>query len=189
MFLIENLFKIFVIQLNEENKQIVINRNLYLILANGEINGIGFWLIDKTYNEFPMIENKELLECHRKEIIGEESASNILFAINFNLNNLMNDLKKEGYDIEKPPKGISFNLPLNVLEDIFDFWLETYKNKATWQTSIGLLKIKKRVSLTYIIKSKAIKNRVKDLACIIEKLHNYRPSSTQNYKNNDPMWK
>ena len=165
------------------------SRNLYLILASGEINGIGFWLIDKTYNEFPTIENKDLLECHRKELIAEESAKDILFAINFNLHNLINDLKKDGFNVEKPPKGISFNLPLNVMEDIFDFWLETYKNKNSWQTSLGLLKIKKRISLLSIIKSKAIKSHVKDLALIIEKLHTYRPSTPKKYKNKDPMWK
>ena len=167
----------------------MIRRNLYLILASGEINGIGFWLIDTTSNEFPMIENKDLLECHRKELIGEESASDILFAINFNFNNLINDLKKDGFNINKPPKGISFNLPLDVIEDIFDFWIDTYKNKNTWQTAIGLLKIKKRVSLTSIIKSKAIKNHVKELANIIEKLHSYRPITREKYENKDPMWK
>ena len=167
----------------------MIRRNLYLILASGEINGIGFWLIDTTSNEFPMIENKDLIECHRKELIGEESAGDILFAINFNFNNLINDLQKDGFNINKPPKGISFNLPLDVIEDIFDFWIDTYKNKNTWQTAIGLLKIKKRVSLTSIIKSKAIKNHVKELANIIEKLHSYRPITREKYDNKDPMWK
>ena len=167
----------------------MISRNLYLILASGEINGIGFWLIDKIYNDTPIIENKELLECHRKELIAEDSAKDILFAINFNLNNLLSDLKKEGFIFEKPPKGISFNLPLNIMEEIFDFWLETYKNKRSWKTSIGLLKIKKRISLSSIIKSKAIKNHVKDLAYIIEKLHNYRPSTPEKHKDKDPMWK
>tara|TARA_Y100001978_G_scaffold51351_1_gene46171 strand:+ start:176 stop:679 length:504 start_codon:yes stop_codon:yes gene_type:complete len=167
----------------------LISRNLYLILASGEINGIGFWIIDKIYHEFPSQENKYLLECHRKELIAEESAKDILFAINFNLNNLMNDLKKEGFNIEKPPKGISFNIPLNVMEDIFDFWLETYKNKDSWQTSLGLLKIKKRISLLSLIKSKAIKIHVKELAYNIEKLHTYRPSTQEKYKNKDPMWK
>ena len=167
----------------------MLTRNLYLILASGEINGIGFWLIDKINDELPTLENKDLLECHRKELISEESAGDIIFAINYNLNNLMNDLKKEGFKLEKPPKGISFNLPLNVIEDIFDFWLETYKNKTTWQTSIGLLKIKKRISLLSIIKSKAIKSHVKELAYIIEKLHTYRPCIPEKYKNKDPMWK
>ena len=164
------------------------SRNIYLILASGEINGIGFWLIDKIYNEFTMIEKKDLLECHRKELIAEESAREILFAINFNLNNLLTELKEEGFNLEKPPKGVSFNLPLDVIEDIFDFWLETYKNKNSWQTSLGLLKIKKRISLSSIIKSKAIKNHVKDLACIIERLHNYRPCTPEGYKNKEPMW-
>ena len=167
----------------------MISRNLYLILASGEINGIGFWLIDKIYDEFPMIEKKYLLECHRKELIAEESARDILFAINLNLNNLMSDLKKEGFNIEKPPKGISFNVPLKVMEDIFDFWLETYKNKNYWQTSLGLLKIKKRISLSSIIKSNAIKSHVKDLALTIERLHTYRPSTQEKYINKDPMWK
>ena len=167
----------------------MINRNLYLYLASGEINGIGFWLIDKIYNEFPTKENRNLLDCHRKELIAEESAKDILFAINFNLSNLINDLKKDGFDIEKPPKGISFNLPLYVMEDIFDFWLETYKNKNSWQTSLGLLKIKKRLSLTTIINSKAIKSHVIDLAYIIERLHNYRPGTSEKFKYKDPMWK
>tara|TARA_B100000212_G_C27223336_1_gene468287 strand:- start:125 stop:628 length:504 start_codon:yes stop_codon:yes gene_type:complete len=167
----------------------LLSKNLYLILASAEINGIGFWLIDKVYNEFTLLDKKDLLECHRKELLAEESANDILFAINLNLNNLMNDLNYDGFNIEKPPKGISFNLPLYVMEDIFDFWLETYKNKSSWQTSIGLLKIKKRISLSNIIKSKAIKNHVKDLAYIIEELHTYRPSTPEKYINKDPMWK
>jgi len=167
----------------------LIFRNIYLILASGEINGIGFWLIDKIYNEFPTTENKNLLEFHRKELVSEESANDILYAINLNVTNLINNLKKEGFNIDEPPKGISFNLPLNLVEDIFDFWLETYKDKNAWKTSLGLLKIKKRISLTSIIKSKAIKNHVKDLAYIIEKLHDYRPFTKEKYKNKDPMWK
>ena len=167
----------------------MLSKNLFLILASGEKNGIGFWLINTTSNEFPILEDKDLLECHRKELIGEESSSEILFAINLNLNNLMNEIKKEQFNIEKPPKGVSFNLPLDVIENIFDFWLETYKDKTSWDTSIGLLKIKKRVSLTSIIKSKAIKNHVKNLAFMIEKLHTYRPNSPEKYKNKDPMWK
>ena len=167
----------------------MISRNLYLILASGEINGIGFWLIDSIYNEFPLIENKDLLDCHRKELIAEESASEIINAINFNISNILNELKKEGFNIEKPPKGITFNLPLIVMEDIFDFWLETYKNKDCWQTCLGLLKIKKRISLSNLIKSKAIKNHVKDLATIIESLHTYRPSTLEKHKHKDPMWK
>ena len=64
-----------------------------------------------------------------------------------------------------------------------------YKHKNSWRTSLGLLKMKKRISLSSIIKSNAIKSHVKDLAFIIEKLHTYRPCTTEKYKNKDPMWK
>ena len=167
----------------------MINRNLFLILASGETKGYGYWLIDTTYNENPIIENKELLECHRHELVGEECAKKILYAINLNLNNLLAELNKEGFNVEKPPKGISYNLPLNVIEDIFDFWLETYQNETNWETSLGLLKIKKRLSLITLIESKGIKRHVKDLANIVERLHTYRPNAPYKYKNNDPMWK
>tara|TARA_Y100001978_G_C23509039_1_gene344670 strand:+ start:163 stop:639 length:477 start_codon:yes stop_codon:yes gene_type:complete len=158
-------------------------------LASGEKNGFGYWLIDTTYNEYPIIENKELLECHRHELVGEECAKQILYAININLNNLLTELNKEGFNIENPPKGISYNLPLNVIEDIFDFWLETYQNQHNWATSLGLLKIKRRLSLITLIESKGIKKHVKDLAIIIENLHSYRPNAPQKNKNNDPMWR
>ena len=167
----------------------MINRNLFLILASGETKGSGYWLIDTTSNEYPIIENSELLECHRHELIGEECAKDILYAINLNLTNLLAELNEEGFNIEKPPKGISYNLPLNVIEEIFDFWLETYQNETNWETCLGLLKIKKRLSLISLIESKGIKKHVKDLANIIEKLHNYRPNAPQKYKNNDPMWR
>ena len=165
------------------------SRNLFLILANGEKKGIGFWIIDTTFNEDPINENKDLLECHRKELMGYECAREILYAINFNLENLLNKLSEEGYSIEIPPIGISYSIPLSVIENIFDFWYETYKNKSSWETSIGLLKIKKRLSLSNIIESDGIKKHVKDLAFTIEKLHDYRPNLPQKNKNIDPMWK
>ena len=167
----------------------MINKNLFLILASGELNGVGYWLIDTTFNESPLIENKELFECHRKELIGEESAINILYAINLNLENLLHDIKEEGFAVEKPPKGISYTLPLDVMENIFDFWLETYQNNSLWETSLGLLKIKKRLSLLNIIESQGIKRHVQKLAIIIENLHKYRPNMPTAQNNIDPMWK
>jgi len=166
-----------------------LKKNLFLILADGEMNGIGYWIIDKTFNESPALENKNILECHRKELIGEESAENILYAINHNIKNLLNDLKEEGFEVETPPKGISHSLPLDVLEKIFDFWLGLYKDKSSWDTCIGLLKIKKRISLSSIFMSKGIKVNAKKWAKIIEELHAYRPYSKKLKEQNEPMWK
>ena len=162
--------------------------NQFLILASGEINGEGFWLIDKTSNEYPLKENDELIECHRKELVGEESANNILYAINLNLENIQKSLRSEGFIVDQPPKGISFSFPLIKLEEIFDFWFETYKNCNDWDTCIGLLKIKKRFSLANLIMSKGIKGNAKEWAPIIENLHKYRPESSPRESKYKPMW-
>jgi len=167
----------------------VIVSNLFLFLANGELNGTGFWLIDTSTSDEPLSENKSLLECHRKELIGQKSAEEIIYAINLNLNNLYDDLNKEGYKIEKPVKGISYSLPLTLLEKFFDFWLERYKKPSEWETCLGLLKIKQRFPLTSIISSSGIKGNVKEWAPRIENLHKYRPDSFNPTKVNEPMWK
>ena len=164
--------------------------NLFLILASGEINGQGYWIIDTTLNESPTIDDKNLIECHRKELVGEESANNILIAIFLNIKNIKDDLIKEGFIIENPPQGISFSFPLNILENIFDFWLELYKDKNSWETCLGLLKIKKRNLLNDLISSGVLKGSAKEWAPIIQNLHAYRPESTIKQKKiNQPMWK
>jgi len=109
--------------------------NLFLVLASGEINGFGYWFINTTVHDSPTKVDKNLIELHRKELIGEESAKDILFAIFFNINNLKNDLNRDGFVIDNPPKGISFSFPLNVLENIFDFWVELYKVSPTLEKS------------------------------------------------------
>ena len=162
---------------------------LFLFLASGVVNDEGFWLIGLKNSDLKILDDKLLLECHRKELIGEESAREILNAINLNLDNLNNDLKKKNLQLDVPPKGISFNIPLNILENIFDFWLEKYKDQEVWETCYGLLKIRKRLSLTNFINSKSIKGDSKKWALEIEDLHTYKPNSIKNNILNEPMWK
>ena len=163
--------------------------NLYLFLASGVINDVGFWLIGTKNTDSKILDDKNLIECHRKELVGLESSKDILHAINLNLDNLKRQLEKQNIFLDRPPKGISFNLPLNVLENIFDFWLEKYKDKVLWETCFGLLKIRGRVSLTNLINSNSIKGDSKKWAQEIEKLHNYRPNSIKSNCKNEPMWK
>ena len=73
-----------------------------------------------------ILEDKNLLDCHRRELVGDESAKDILLAINLNINNLLKELNNKNYLIEKPSMGISFDIPLEILEYIFDFWLDIY---------------------------------------------------------------
>ena len=120
--------------------------------------------------------------------MGNESAKDILLAINLNVNNLLNELRNKNYLIARPSMGIPFDMPLEILENIFDFWLDIYKNHEAWEACLGLLKVRKRISLTNLIESKSLKGNSKKWAIKIETLHTYVPSSLKNEKLNDPMW-
>ena len=165
------------------------NSPQHLYLASGVKNGEGFWIVGIKSCDENILEDKNLLDCHRKELIGNKSAKDILYAINLNLNNLFNDLKNKNYFIERPSIGISLDIPLDLLESIFDFWLDTYKNTEAWETCMGLLKVRKRIPLTNLIKSESLKGNSKKWAIKVENLHTYTPNSLRNERINDPMWK
>ena len=165
------------------------NSPQHLFLASGVKNGEGFWLVGVKNCDENILEDKNLLDCHRKELIGNKSAKDILFAINLNINNLFNELKNKNYLLEKPSIGICFDIPLDILESIFDFWLDIYKNQEAWETCLGLLKVRKRISLTDLIESESLKGNSKKWAIKVETLHNYVPNSLRIEKLNDPMWK
>ncbi len=161
----------------------------YLFLASGVKNGEGFWIVGVKNCDENILDDKNLLDCHRKELIGYTSANDILFAINLNINNLLNELRNKDYLIERPSIGIPFDIPLNILECIFDFWLDIYKNQEAWETCLGLLKVRKRISLKNLIESRSLKGNSKKWAVEVESLHNYVPNSLKLEKLNDPMWK
>ena len=177
------------LKLNRDSILFLENKFLFIFLASGVINDEGFWLIGVKNSDSNILDDKTLIECHRKELIGDESAKDILNAINLNLDNLVKDLEKKQLPIDLPPRGISFNIPLNYIEDIFDFWVEKYKDQEIWEICLGLLKIRRRVSLTNLINSNSIKGESKKWAREVEILHNYLPNSIKNKSPNEPMWK
>ena len=160
----------------------------YLFLASGVNKGEGFWIVGIKNCDENIFEDENLLDCHRKELVGNESAKDILIAINLNINNLLNELRNKNYFIETPSMGISFDIPLEILENIFDFWLDIYKNQEAWQACLGLLKIRKRIPLTTLIESESLKGNSKKWAIKIETLHTYVPSSLKIEKSKNPMW-
>ena len=169
--------------------KILENSPQYLFLASGVKNGEGFWIFGVKNCDENILEDKNLLDCHRKELIGNESAKDILFAINLNISNLFNELRNRNFIIETPSIGISLDIPLSVLENIFDFWLDVYKNQEVWETCLGLLKVRKRISLKNLIESQSLKGNSKKWAIKVETLHTYIPNSLRIEKLNDPMWK
>ena len=165
------------------------NKPQYLFLASGVKNGEGFWIVGVKNCDENILDEKYLLDCHRKELIGNESAKDILFAINLNINNLINELRNKNYLIQRPSIGISFDIPLDILECIFDFWLDIYKNQEDWETCLGLLKVRKSISLKNLIENESLKGNTKKWAIKVETLHTYIPNSISIEKVNDPMWK
>ena len=165
------------------------NSAQYLFLASGVKNGEGFWMVGVKNCDENILSDQNLLDCHRKELIGNESAKDILFAINLNIDNLINELRNKNHLIESPSIGISFDIPLDILESIFDFWLDIYKNQEAWETCIGLLKVRRRISLKNLIESASLKGNSKKWATKVETLHTFVPNSHKIEKLKDPMWK
>ena len=165
------------------------NSSQYLFLASGLKNGEGFWIVGVKNSDENILEDKKLLDCHRKELIGYESAKDILFAINLNINNLLIELRNNKKLIKIPSIGISFDIPLDLLESIFDFWVNIYKNPEEWETCLGLLKVRKRISLNNLIESRSLKGNSKKWAIKIESLHTFAQNPLKIEKLNDPMWK
>ena len=165
------------------------NSSQYLFLANGVNNGEGFWIVGVKNCDEDILEDKNLLDCYRKELVGNQSAKDIVFAINLNINNLLNELKNKNHLIERPSMGIPFDIPLDILESIFDFWLDIYKSQEAWETCLGLLKIRKRIPLRDLIESESLKGNTKNWAIKVETLHTYVPNSLKIEKMNEPMWK
>ena len=155
--------------------------------SNEQMNGI----VEETYaNIIKECENLiKNTNCPNEQVVALLSVIASNFAINLNIKNLYNELRNKNYLIESPSIGISFDIPLDILESIFDFWLDIYKNQESWETCLGLLKIRKRISLTKLIKSESLKGNSKKWAIKVETLHTYVPNSLKIEKLNDPMWK
>ena len=164
------------------------NSSQFLFLASGVKNGEGFWFVGFKKSDENILDDKNLLDCHRKELVGYDSAREILFAINLNLNNLLDELKNNKYILDKPPLGISFNIPLEVLENIFDFWIGIYQKREAWETCLGLLKIRKKIPLTNLIRNGTLKGNSRKWAIEIETLHKYEINKVNNKMINKPMW-
>ena len=91
------------------------NSPQYLFLASGVNNGEGFWIVGIKNCDENILDDENLLDCHRKELIGNESAKDILLAINLNVNNLLNEIRTKNYLITRRSMVIPFDIPLEIL--------------------------------------------------------------------------
>ena len=163
-------------------------KTLYLVSA--EKNGQYFWKIGTTYLNDPLkLNKKHFIECHRKEVIETSSAIDISKAILLNINNLISSCDKEGFRLRVPLDGFSYDLPLDVIENIYDFWVDIHNNPNEWSKCLGLLRFRSSISFNQpFIRNSLIGDTAK-LALKVEGLHSYRPlSSFPISMVNKPMW-
>ena len=161
-----------------------------LYLVSAEKFGKGFWKVGTSKNANPLDDKKTgFLECYRKELLSLESALEIQDAITINVSNIMFLCQKDGFSLENPEEGFSYDLPLVLLEDIYDFWLDKYKKSDNWYKYFRLLKCRRKFSFSnQFIRNGLIGNTAK-YALAIEHLHSYRPlSSKKDRYSKDPMW-
>ncbi len=150
--------------------------NLYL--GSGVDVDEAYWEISYTQCDNPVnIKDTKLLECYRKELVGLDAAREIKEAICSTLNILINDCHREGYSIDQLPHGYSHNIPLTVIENIFDFWIDIYHDHDVWRKCMGLLRLRKRVNCSKNILLNNLKGNSYKYAYNLEKLLCYRPAS------------
>ncbi len=161
-----------------------------IYLVSAEEKGSFFWQVGlTTYNTNSKLLKGCYLECFRQKILEERAAKIIQKAISLNIQNLQRSCRKEGYNLKKAIRGFSYDLPLSVIEQIFDFWIEAYKQPEVWKICFGLLNCRKSFSLTNPFIRKALKGYSYEMNEKIEYLHSYRPVVLKGINElNPPMW-
>ena len=162
---------------------------LYLISTIGD--GSEFWKIDMTSMSEPL--EKDLIqnfECYRKEYLGEEAAFEIKNAIDLNIFNLIKEFNSDGNIIDsRQGNEYPLDIPLYIMESIFDFWFELYKNKRLWLIGINLLNNRSMFKRSNLYISKALKGDTRMVYENISKFYSYRPYSLKPTPlTYNPMW-
>tara|TARA_B100000965_G_scaffold266387_1_gene225054 strand:+ start:686 stop:1192 length:507 start_codon:yes stop_codon:yes gene_type:complete len=166
-------------------------KSVNLYLASGVTNGVGFWLVNFTdEDDIIKSEGSKLLEYYRKELFGIEAAIDVKEAINSTLDILVSDSGIESYKFDNYTKSYSSEIPLNIIEDIFDLWANNYNNALLWKKYIGYLKFRRKIKSNYNYISKGLKGNTYEFAVKLDKLLNLgQPRSSYRINRSDEvMW-
>ena len=145
-------------------------------MIRAEEAGECYWKIGTTYLKDPVnVDKVHYIECFRKDLLGISSAREISRAISTNIRNLIKLINQEGHTLPKPSKGFSYDLPLNILEEIYDFWLDIYSHPREWRKCIRLLKLRTTIESFDPIIIRGLIGSTSRWAAKIEQLHSYRP--------------
>jgi len=167
------------------------NQSVNLYLASVVCKGNGFWLVNFTEEEdiFNSLGAK-LLECYRKELFGLDGAIEVKHAINTTLDILTFDSKFNQYKLDNSNIVYSSEIPLGLIEDIFDLWTNSYKNKIMWRKYIGLLNFRKKIKINNNYINLGLKGDIYEFAVKLDELLSYKSSnwSLRLNKSNESMW-
>ncbi len=166
-------------------------KSVNLYLASGVSEGIGFWIINYTEedNIFNSLGSK-LLECYRKELFGLDGAIDVKEAINTTLDILSLNSKYDKYRLDSHNTGYSSEIPINLIEDIFDLWAYNYNNEILWKKYIGLLNLRKKIKKSNNYINLGLKGETYEFATKLDRLLSFRPINSTFIldKDNDLMW-
>tara|TARA_Y100001968_G_scaffold326845_1_gene370699 strand:+ start:264 stop:770 length:507 start_codon:yes stop_codon:yes gene_type:complete len=163
--------------------------NIYL--ASGVNLGVGFWLVNFTEEENIINSSGlRLLECYRKELFGLDAAIEVKRAINTTLDILCLNSRYDKYKLDNHNIGYSSEIPINIMEDIFDLWAYNYNSKILWKKYIGLLNFRKKLKKNNTFINLGLKGDTYNFANKLEGLLNCRPinASFKLDKSNELMW-
>ena len=166
-------------------------KSVNLYLASGVNEGVGFWVVNFT--EEDNIFNSlcsELLECYRKELFGLDGAIEVKEAINTTLDILCLDSKYEKYKLDNYNTVYSSEIPINLIEDVFDLWAYNYGNGILWKKYIGVLSLIKKIKKNNNYINIGLKGDTYEFATKLDGLLSFRPinSKLRLDKSNDLMW-
>ncbi len=166
-------------------------KSVNLFLASGVLKGVGFWVVNFTEEEniFNSLGNK-LLECYRKELFGLDGAIEVKKAINTTLDLLCLDSKYDQYKLDNYNTGYSSEIPINIIEDIYDLWAYNYSNEALWKKYLGLLNLRKKIKINNNYINLGLKGETYNFAIKLDRLLSINPInySIKKDRSNELMW-
>ena len=166
-------------------------KSVNLYLASGVSEGVVFWIVNFTEEEniFDSLGSK-LLECYIKELFGLDGAIEVKGAINTTLDILCLDSKYEKYRLDNYNTGYSSEIPINLIEDIFDLWAYNYSNQTLWKKYIGILNLRKKIKSNNNYINIGLKGDTYEFAMKLDRLLSFTPINPSSVKDrsNELMW-
>jgi len=166
-------------------------KSVNLYLASGVSEGKGFWLVNFTEDEdiYNSLGTK-LLECYRKELFGLEGAIEVKDAINTTLDILCINSIYDKYKLDTYITAYSSEIPIDLIENIFDLWAYNYNNEILWKKYIGLLNLRKKINGRNSYINIGLKGDTYEFATKLDGLLSFRPinSTLRVDKSHDLMW-